>query len=77
MEKYSLRQLKSIVKEGCATDISMYDCDMREDLVSKHGPLTKIGYAHGTYGLTGILLKDHDGRLYAITQRSTALFIFS
>lgn len=77
MMKYSLRQLKVLVKAGVALDITLYDSALVEDLVSKRGKLTRIGYSTGAYGLTGLLLKDDQCRLYVITQRSTALFILA
>jgi hypothetical protein len=45
--------------------------------MKKEGYLNQVGYAIGIYGLNGKLLKgDKTGTLYAITARSSALYIF-
>ena len=39
--------------------------------------LDKVGYSVGVYGLNGGLLQGHEsGTLYAITARTSALFIY-
>ena len=42
-----------------------------------NGGYTQVGFASGVYGCNGKLLKGlKDGKLYAITARSSAIFIF-
>ena len=49
----------------------------RRELEAREGWLEKVGYSSGGYGLNGGLLKGHNsGTLYAITARTTALFIY-
>ena len=77
MEKYTEKQLKSLVKEGAAIDISRGDNDTRNTIEKEEGYYTQIGYASGIYGCNGMLLKGHNtGKLYAITGRTQAIYIF-
>ena len=77
MEKYTQKQLKALVKDGVATDITYGTNDTRNEIEAVEGWLTQIGYAAGIYGCSGILFKGHNtGKLYAITTRSQAIYIF-
>lgn len=71
MERYTQKQLKALVKSGAAIDIT--NARSREAIP---GSYSQIGYASGMYGCNGMLLKDDAGRLYAITSRTTAIYIF-
>ena len=72
MEKYTNKQLKSLVICGGAVDVT-YAKDRREIPES----YTQIGYASGLYGCSGMLLRGCDtGKLYAVTSRTTAIYIF-
>ena len=77
MKKYGQREIKALVKCGAAIDISNHDNSNRQELEAREGWLDKVGYSSGVYGLNGGLLKGHNsGTLYAITARTTALFIY-
>lgn len=77
MEKYTQRQLKNLVAMGAAEDITNGSNETRRELEQKEGFYTQIGYSAGVYGLNGMLLKGHNtGKLYAITARTSAIFIF-
>lgn len=77
MEKYTQKQLKELVKNGIAKDITYADNEEYEKIRDIEGNLITIGYSHGVYGTNGLLIKGYaTGTLYAITARSTALFIF-
>ncbi len=77
MEKYTQRQLKNLVEIGAAEDITNGNDETRQELERKEGFYEKIGYSVGLYGLNGMLLKGHTtGKLYAITARTSAIFIF-
>lgn len=72
MEKYTKKQLVNLVKTGVAIDVT--NAKKQSD-ISEH--YTQIGYASGIYGCSGMLLKGCDtGKLYAVTSRTTAIFIF-
>ena len=70
MERYSQKQLKSMVSNGVAIDITY---STREAVRESY---TQIGYSAGLYGCNGMLLKGQSGQLYAVCSRTTAIFIF-
>lgn len=77
MTKYTQKQLKELVKSGAAIDITNGDNATRKSIESKEGYYTQIGYAAGVYGCNGMLLLGHKTKtLYAITSRTTAIFVF-
>lgn len=77
MRKYTLKQLKNLVNNGLAVDLTNGNNDTYKELMKKESYLSQVGYAIGIYGLNGKLLKgDKTGTLYAITARSSALYIF-
>ena len=72
MEKYTNKQLKSLVSSGAAIDVTY--AEKRSDIPEHY---TQIGYASGIYGCSGMLLKGCDtGKLYVVTSRTTAIYIF-
>lgn len=71
MEKYTLKELKRLISTGAAKDIT--HSNTRSDVPESY---TQIGYSCGTYDCNGKLLQGESGRLYAITARSPALFMF-
>ena len=77
MIKYTQKQLKELVKNGIAKDITYANNEEYEKIRDIEGNLITLGYSHGVYGTNGLLIKGYKtGTLYAITARSTALFIF-
>lgn len=71
MERYSCKQLKSLVASGVAKDVTY--ADERSEIPESY---TQIGYAAGIYGCNGMLLKGESGQLYAVTGRTSAIYIF-
>ena len=72
MEKYTIKQLKSLVNSGSAIDVTY--AKEKNDIPESY---TQVGYASGLYGCNGMLLKGCDtGKLYAVTSRTTAIYIF-
>lgn len=72
MRKYTQKQLRELVRLGCAEDYthkpSEYIYTLRR--------LDKIGYSSGVYGLNGGLVEDMEtGTWYAIIGRCSNLFI--
>ena len=77
MRRYAQRELKNLVALGVAEDITRGDNETREAIESVEGYYTQIGYSSGVYGCNGMLLQGHKtGKLYAITARTTAIFVF-
>ena len=71
MTKYTIKQLKSLVNSGAATDVTY--AHESTDIPESY---TQIGYASGLYGCNGMLLKGESGKLYAVTSRTSAIYIF-
>ena len=71
MEKYTIKQLKSLVNSGAAVDVTY--SSKKSDIPENY---TQIGYASGLYGCNGMLLKGESGQLYAVAGRTTAIYIF-
>ena len=71
MEKYTVKQLKKLVSDGVAKDVTY--SSKKSDIPERY---TQVGYASGLYGCNGMLLKGESGQLYAVTGRTTAIYIF-
>lgn len=71
MEKYTLKELKRLVRTGAAKDIT--HSNTRSDVPESYA---QTGYSCDIYGCNGMLLQGESGRLYAITKRTPALFMF-
>lgn len=71
MEKYTQKQLRSLVASGVAKDVT-YAHDQKAIPESYR----QIGYAAGIYGCNGMLLRGVSGQLYAVTSRTSAIYIF-
>lgn len=77
MKQYKQREIKGFVAAGLAIDITNHDNAQQEQLEALEGKLDCIGYSHGVYGVNGLLLRGRNtGNLYAITTRSSAIFIY-
>lgn len=71
MTKYTRKQLKAMVRDGVAIDVTHA---IEQSEIPEY--YTKIGYAESIYGCGGMLLKGISGQLYAVTDRTTAIYIF-
>ena len=68
MKKTTLRELRTLVKDGIAIELK----DIDEAL-----SLETIRMSFGVYGMTGALLIDNNnGKLYAIIGRTSTLFYY-
>ena len=72
MIKTTQKTLKKYVAAGIAHDITRYSFVEANALYMAHS-LETIAVSSGVYGLNGALLKDENGKLYAITARNTTL----
>ena len=76
MTKYTQKQLRAMVADGIAIDATRATNETRREIEAEEDYLRKIGYSSGVYGCNGLLLKGNKtGRLYAVTARTTAIFI--
>lgn len=71
MTKYTQKQLRALVASGAAKDVT----NAHEQSVIPES-YKQIGYAAGIYGCSGMLLQGESGQLYAVTSRTTAIYIF-
>lgn len=72
MERYTQKQLRALVRTGAAVDVT--NASERNAIPENY---TQIGYSAGVYGCNGQLFRGLDsGKLYAITARTTAIYIF-
>lgn len=77
MIKYTQKQLKDMVKEGIAVDVTRYGIKEADALREKEGWLKQVGYSSGVYGCNGQLWQGNNTKtLYAITSRTTAIYLF-
>lgn len=72
MRKYTQKQLRELVRLGCAEDYTHKPIEYIYTLRR----LEKVGYSSGVYGLNGGLVEDMEtGTRYAIIGRCSNLFI--
>lgn len=72
MRKYTQKQLRELVRLGCAEDYT----HKSSEYIYTLRRLAKIGYSSGVYGLNGGLVEDMEtGTWYAIIGRCSNLFI--
>lgn len=72
MTRYTQKQLREMVKSGIATDVT--NARKQSEIPE---PYRQIGYSAGVYGCNGMLLQGvRTNKLYAVTSRTTAIYIF-
>lgn len=70
MIRYKLKQIKALVREGVAKDVTH---ETGEFISEKY---KRIGHSLGTNGIiNGLLLIGASGKLYAVTAKSPALIL--
>lgn len=76
MTKYTQRQLKEMVKDGLAEDITYGNNDTRRQLEETEGYYTQVGYSSGVYGCNGMLLKGNKtGKLLRYIKNNSSICI--
>ena len=77
IKKYTQKQLREMVANGIAIDVSKGNHDTRTEILSKETYLEQVGYASGLYGCSGKLLKGNKtGQLYAVIGHVSAIYVF-
>lgn len=71
MIKTTKKQLKQMVASGRAIDVT--NANGRREIPENY---RQIAYSSGVYGCTGMLLQGESGQLYAVTDRTSAIYIF-
>lgn len=77
VKTYTKKQIKSLVNLGLAVDLTQYRLKARDKVMGTEKYLELIGIAKGIYGVNAKLLRGAtSGELYAITDRTPAMYIF-
>lgn len=77
MKRITRKEIRRMIKEGEAVNLTFAKDKEYNDLVEKEGFWTQIYYSLGVYGRTGCVLKGgNTGTLYAIGDRTSALWLF-
>lgn len=71
MKKYTQKELRNLVALGVAKDVT--NAKSSGDIPEFY---KQIGYSAGIYGCNGMLLQGQSGQLYAVTSRTSAIYIF-
>lgn len=71
MERMTQKALKRLVNLGIAKDVT--NSSSRSDIPEGY---MQIGYSCVVYGCNGMLLQGRSGQLYAVTARTSAIYIF-
>ena len=75
--KTTLRDIKAMASRCDVVDITYINFEDAETLREREGYLSEVAYSIGVYGVTGKVLQGHNtGKLYAITSRTSAVFMF-
>ena len=72
MIKTTLKEIKNLVKNNIATDISK----LPNEECKKIQVEERLYVSNGVYGINGGAFRGSDGNIYAITSRSSNLFYF-
>ena len=75
--KTTLRDIKELVKYEKAVDVTNFNMDDYKTLKESEGYFTEIAHSIGTYGVTGRVVQgSYTGTLYAVTRRTSAIYLF-
>lgn len=75
--KTTLKNIKAMASRCDVEDITYIKFEDAEALRKREGYFSEIAYSVGVYGVTGKVLQGHNtGNLYAITSRTSAVFMF-
>ena len=72
MVKTTLKEIKNLVKNNIAIDISK----LKNEECRKIEVEERLYISNGIYGINGGAFRGKDGNIYAITSRSSNLFYF-
>lgn len=71
MKKYTQKELRHLVALGVAKNVTN-----AVEVGAIPECYKKIGYSAGIYGCNGMLLQGESGQLYAVTARTSAIYVF-
>lgn len=74
IRKYTQKELRHLVAEGYAQDLTNKGYNEVEEIRKAENGFRQLGYASGVYGVNGALLQGYNsGEWYAIHKRSGSL----
>lgn len=71
MKKYTQKELRNLVALGVAKDVTNA---VEVGAIPEY--YKQVGYSVGIYGCNGMLLQGESGQLYAVTARTSAIYVF-
>lgn len=73
--KTTLKNIRSYVATNAATDLTKKNFSEIDAIRVAECGFETVAYSTGIYGVTGVLVKGNTtGKLYAVTDRTSALF---
>lgn len=70
MRRYTQKELRELVREGLAVDVTRATCADADRIRQAERYLQQVGYSAGVYGCNGqLFLGAQSGTLYAVTAR--------
>lgn len=75
--KTTIKNIKNLVGNGNAVDVTAYGLDDYRALREKEGYFKDIAHSIGTYGVSALVVQGaNTGTLYAVTRRTSAIYLF-
>lgn len=71
--KTTLKEIRTFAQSADVTNVTDWKFSELQALALAHS-FTTVVYSVGMYGLNGKVVRDEDGKLYAVTRRTTAIF---
>lgn len=77
MMEVKQKELRNMAGQPYCEDITHADDNDYQRIMKEEMWLDTVAYSTGIYGRSGTLYRGHNtGKMYVITSRSTAMFIF-
>ena len=74
--KTTLKSIKDFANQAGVIDVTYFSSDKLNKLLKEEGFFNQIAYSAGIYGVSGAILQGaKSGKFYAITNRTTAIFV--
>lgn len=77
MKRTTQRAIKEEIKAGRAIDATSYTCEQYDATRANEGGFSIMAKSRGVYGCNGLLATGRKtGTVYAVSARSSAVFLF-
>lgn len=75
--KTTIKDIKNLVGNGNAVDVTAYGLDDYRALRESEGYFKDIAHSIGGYGVSALVVQGaNTGTLYAVTRRTSAIYLF-